>query len=674
MSSNVATVTVPILERGELALAPWLSQAYHNSTLKSEGFHLKAYDFRLDFAKRIDFDRELVRAFRKIFDIGPRNELGPYEHYFATFPDRDVFLSLLFPERFPLEQIVGQRLLAANIFPSDFEQSVDLLNEMCNDWAAGLKGADVVLFLLDRTSNFTPTCLLAQKFRNVSDATVLFAGFDVSIPEKARTALASGVCDYVLFGETEFTVPRVVRALEKGADPRDLAGLMTLSPEGEFLSSGEPDRLSSISTIPWPDFSDFPMSEYFRDALGMRHLSMRATRGCVARCSYCSLRQYWTPNGTVYDSLRVRTSEDVLSEMKEHVARYQVDQIDFGDDAINSSPKWLGRFLTDLKSESLDISWEACARFDMLDKPLLELAAKSGCNYLIYGLDSLDEQVLRGMRRVKDVDTYVRSVRDSVIATFESGIACQLNMVAGYPGESDESFWRQFRALESLRIEMDSLGYPLTFPSDPFYISYGSEDYDRVFSDPEVRVERWPALQKSTGLPCLDKVLDNVPHRAVFPDDGDRRKFSSFLKSDLLYKLSAPSGGFVSMNYRAQWWARSRAGIGTLRGFSYRLRRPAQPVSVDGLMTAGFEVGEKWLLPGSATEAAITAALEGGTLTFPQLVHAAKQAQEVGFGHGGMESVEAEVVKFLKQSLAFGLVEPLSEGVETEPALAQDAS
>ena len=143
---------------------------------------------------------------------------------------------------------------------------------------------------------------------------------------------------------------------------------------------------------------------------------METARGCPNRCSYCAVTRYW---GYRY---RFRPIHEVVDEIR----RMPPGGIMFVDDNIIGSPsraKELFAALIPLKRK-----WYGQADLKLAKDPeLLELCAKSGCQWVFMGIESVNRQNLEdvGKSRVNKVEEYqesIKTIQDTKIRVFGSFI------------------------------------------------------------------------------------------------------------------------------------------------------------------------------------------------------------------------------------------------------------
>ena len=159
--------------------------------------------------------------------------------------------------------------------------------------------------------------------------------------------------------------------------------------------------VKNLDAIPFPDWETFP-TEYYLDCYkwpGMkdndRIMSVLSSRGCVNRCAFC----YRMEKG-----IRVRKIDKIIEEMKILYNKYKVKYFLFEDELFVLSKKRLEQFYIALQNANLDIKYICSARVNLIDEELLTLMKNSGCIFINYGFESMNQKVLDAMHKNTTVE------------------------------------------------------------------------------------------------------------------------------------------------------------------------------------------------------------------------------------------------------------------------------
>ncbi len=299
--------------------------------------------------------------------------------------------------------------------------------------------ADVV-GITSITSNVYRAYEIADEFRR-RGVHVAMGGIHASMEPEEAAAHA----DTVIIGEAEETWPRFVRDLEGGA-----AGRLY-----------KPERPPDLVGLPVPRWDLVDLDRYLcYSVLRRYHLppayAVHTSRGCRFNCDYCSTRRFQGGAG-----FRARPVRDVVEEIGALGAR----TVFFVDDNLFSEPeraKDLFRALI-----PLEIHWGGQGVIAAgADAELVRLARRSGCYFIVAGLESINPSVLKTLgRKGSKVGAYEENLR-----TFrKNGIDVDVSMMFGFDQDEPTVFRDACRFLIRNKAPYTSW-LPLTpFPGTAFY-------------------------------------------------------------------------------------------------------------------------------------------------------------------------------------------------------------
>lgn len=196
---------------------------------------------------------------------------------------------------------------------------------------------------------------------------------------------------------------------------------------------GVPD----LNVIPKPDWSDVIDLPYrYHDR---KILPITGSRGCVRHCTFCDIHEFWT-------KFKFRSGQNIADEMIENYRTHGITDFYFMDSLINGSMKAFRELCTTLveyyKANNLPekfFRWggQFIVRSSKQMLPTdFELAAKSGCDNLCWGVESGSEQVRNHMQKQfsnEDLDYCMEQMS-------KVGMHCYFFMIIGYPTETDSDF------------------------------------------------------------------------------------------------------------------------------------------------------------------------------------------------------------------------------------------
>ena len=202
--------------------------------------------------------------------------------------------------------------------------------------------------------------------------------------------------------------------------------------------NGNPYRgVPDLNVIPMPDWSDVIDLPYrYHDR---KILPITGSRGCVRHCSFCDIHEFWT-------KFKFRSGQNIADEMIENYNKHGITDFYFMDSLINGSMKAFRELCTTLveyyKTNNLPekfFRWGGQFIVRSAKQMIpndFELAAKSGCDNLCWGVESGSEPVRNHMQKQftnADLDYCMEQMS-------KVGMHCYFFMIIGYPTETDKDF------------------------------------------------------------------------------------------------------------------------------------------------------------------------------------------------------------------------------------------
>ena len=214
---------------------------------------------------------------------------------------------------------------------------------------------------------------------------------------------------------------------------------------GALLDGGPAAQVADLDTLPFPDFSGFPLERY-----STKLLPLAFNRGCVHRCAFCNVAATWR-------GCRHRSPESLYQEMLSDNELYGTEIFQVCSPAVNADPRRLERLCGLLIDGGKKFIWNGSAFFsDALTPELCGKMGRSGIQVLDFGLESAAPNVLKLMGKAFSPDTARRNIRDC----HDAGIRVFLNIIVGFPGETPEDLELTKAFLLQNRQWIDRIGPP----------------------------------------------------------------------------------------------------------------------------------------------------------------------------------------------------------------------
>ncbi len=250
----------------------------------------------------------------------------------------------------------------------------------------------------------------------------------------AEAFLAEGLADAVLCGEPEAALVEAVLALAAGQ--KGVMAAAALAPQRYAAGN----LIRDLDGLPFPAWDAVPWQLYGGAA------SLLGSRGCPANCAYCA---YVLPQGRCF---RAQSPERTVEELAWTVAATNGARIQVRDPVFAHDPARVAAICEGILARGLQVRFACESRPEQFSDDLLRLLAAAGCSKVKIGLESGDPDLLQRLDRVepeKADHTIAETVR--VARTCAAlGIACQVFVMAGLPGQDRASLQRTRVVLERL--------------------------------------------------------------------------------------------------------------------------------------------------------------------------------------------------------------------------------
>ncbi len=310
-----------------------------------------------------------------------------------------------------------------------------------------LAGKPDIVGVTALTSFFHEAADLARLLKKAGVPVVMGGVHPTFLP---RETLADTACDAVVLGEGEIALPALADAGSvKTCGAAGVYGPEILAPgAGDAILFPAP-RVEKLDDLPFPAWDLMPPRGFPRAPHGqfVKRFPIgvvMTSRGCPYGCTFCA------SSGFYRRSIRFRCPENVMEEIRLLINRFGAREIHFEDDNLTFSRRHAERLCELILSSGLKFPW-ACPngiRSDKTDPALFRLMRRAGCYFVSLGIDSVDEAVLKNVKKKETLDRKIAAIEDAERA----GIATQGTFIFGLPGDSPDSIERAIRFAEKSRL------------------------------------------------------------------------------------------------------------------------------------------------------------------------------------------------------------------------------
>lgn len=242
--------------------------------------------------------------------------------------------------------------------------------------------------------------------------------------------------DYVLVGEGELTFSELCISLRDNKRLNEIKGLIFR--DNNKIVINEPRIFNNnLDELPYPDYEKFDLKKYHGDT-SIRGIFGRKTffaistsRGCPYSCTFCSVPVF---TGKLF---RTRSPENVINEILLLKEKYNVGRIDILDDNFTMNLERAKQICRLIIKNKLEIKWSTPngVRADRLDDELAMLIKKSGCDDIAIGIESVDNEILRKMKKGETIE----HIEKGINLLKKNNISIKGFFIIGSNGESKET-------------------------------------------------------------------------------------------------------------------------------------------------------------------------------------------------------------------------------------------
>ena len=200
--------------------------------------------------------------------------------------------------------------------------------------------------------------------------------------------------DYVVRGEGEDTIVALLSNLSRQKKPASVPGICYRSGKNT-VNTISAERITPLDRLKRPAYHLLNMDKYSlnMEFLGVNGISLLTSRGCSAKCSFCSASQMFGHKVTTHSAVRMVEEIGFLFD------EYNYRGVKLFDSTFTIKKQHVYDFCNEIMQRRLEFPWECEIRVGTVDRPMLELMREAGCYYVSFGVESASQRVLDAMRK-----------------------------------------------------------------------------------------------------------------------------------------------------------------------------------------------------------------------------------------------------------------------------------
>jgi len=316
-------------------------------------------------------------------------------------------------------------------------------------------------------------------------------------------ALKNSDFDFAIRGEPEIISLSLAKALYNKKDLKEVKGISFKKNE-KIIHNPDEKLIENLDDLPFPARELLHNEKYIEPLTQEPYTLVITGRGCPFNCIFCTANRYYGKRQ------RIRSPKNIVDEIEEVVKRYGITHIGMWNDTFTFNKKQIIGLAKEILMRKIKIEWFCNSRVDTIDEEMISYMAKSGCTAITFGVESLDENILKNIKK----GINIRQVENAVKLCRKYKIRSQLHIIFGLPGETKETLKKTIK--ETIRINPD---YAQFYCAVPFP---GTEFREYVLKKGYLKDVKWERYEINNALVSYP----NLPSKEI--QDARKRAYRKF--------------------------------------------------------------------------------------------------------------------------------------------------
>jgi anaerobic magnesium-protoporphyrin IX monomethyl ester cyclase len=269
--------------------------------------------------------------------------------------------------------------------------------------------------------------------------------------------------DLIIRGEGEGTFVELLKALETNLSLKKVKGL-SFRDRGAVIHNPNRPMISDMNQLPFPGYHfvrEHMVKYRFPAGRELPYALVEGGRGCAHRCSFCSQWRYW-------GSVRRKSPQRVADEFEYLYREFGSRFLWLIDDYIQLND-WMEILCDELLERGIteDLMWFFQARADEIvtGKDLLPKLRETGLQWVMTGLESHDEQMLKKYHKGIDVSTG----KEAITLLKDNEILAQTTAIIGHRQDSNQSIDAFRKWIDEVDPDIAVFMTMTPYPGTPMY-------------------------------------------------------------------------------------------------------------------------------------------------------------------------------------------------------------
>lgn len=319
-------------------------------------------------------------------------------------------------------------------------------------------GPDLIAFSFG-TNHIVEAKEIASYLKQHLPTPIIFGGIHTTL--NTEDIMSLEYVDFACVGEGENVLVELLQAIENKEDYTSIRNLW-VKKDGKIIKNKIRPLRDISEQVPMDtEMWDFQKITDLRNGWA----NVISGRGCPFRCTYCHnngvvklFKEELECSEKELNYCRVRSAENMISELKTLKGKYKIKAFSFNDDVFTFSKPWVIEFLKRYKTEiGLPFVCNTSAAF--MDEEIANALADANCDLVRFGVESGSEKVRKEIlgRNMPD-----RVVVNALKASRKAGTRTFTYNMMAIPSENEEDMMATLKL--NANLMPDGLRVSLAYP------------------------------------------------------------------------------------------------------------------------------------------------------------------------------------------------------------------
>lgn len=232
-------------------------------------------------------------------------------------------------------------------------------------------------------------------------------------------------------GDWEVAITNYAKYLKKEDFLDDNIPGITIKKDGKWINA---TRCNGEKFVGWefPNLDDDMIDRDLYLSLRNNEVTFSVSRGCPYNCKFCLAVKTFDKDD------RRKNPKDIVKYMKDN--KDKVKRFKLFSPTFTYNKDWVMELCKLIINEKLNVEWVCTSRPDCLrDKEMIEMMAKAGCSKIAVGIETLDEESNKELRKFASIEDYKNVVKNMFSYANGCNIEIKPLLMMGIKGQTKEN-------------------------------------------------------------------------------------------------------------------------------------------------------------------------------------------------------------------------------------------